>query len=114
MIVPCGVTVSMKEDEKKSLFASCRELEESLRKKCVRVEGDYRDNYSPGWKFNHWELKVILNEHTFKCICINFTFPMYWTSAPVSNLFDFTNSFFKIRVYPLELKLDPRISRISS
>ena len=20
--------------------------------------GDFRDNYSPGWKFNHWELKV--------------------------------------------------------
>lgn len=25
----------------------------------IRVEGDYRDNYSPGWKFNHWELKGI-------------------------------------------------------
>lgn len=21
--------------------------------------GDYRDNYSPGWKFNHWELKGV-------------------------------------------------------
>ena len=23
----------------------------------VRVTGDYRDNYSPGWKFSNWELK---------------------------------------------------------
>lgn len=48
----------MKEEEKKALSASCQELEEILRKKNIRVEGDYRDNYSPGWKFNHWELKV--------------------------------------------------------
>ena len=24
----------------------------------LRVVVDTRDNYSPGWKFNHWELKV--------------------------------------------------------
>ncbi|XP_034232537.1 bifunctional glutamate/proline--tRNA ligase [Thrips palmi] len=59
IIVPCGVTVSMKEEEKKALFASCKDLEEVLRKKNIRVEGDYRDNYSPGWKFNHWELKGV-------------------------------------------------------
>ena len=23
------------------------------------MKGDYRDNYSPGWKFNHWELKGV-------------------------------------------------------
>ena len=26
----------------------------------VRAKGDFRENYSPGWKFNHWELKVTL------------------------------------------------------
>ncbi|KAJ1523501.1 hypothetical protein ONE63_001353 [Megalurothrips usitatus] len=59
VIVPCGVTVSMKEEDKKALYASCQELEQALRKKNIRVEGDYRDNYSPGWKFNHWELKGV-------------------------------------------------------
>lgn len=24
----------------------------------IRADTDMRDNYSPGWKFNHWELKV--------------------------------------------------------
>ena len=24
----------------------------------VRVVSDPRDNYTPGWKYNHWELKV--------------------------------------------------------
>ena len=25
----------------------------------VRVETDKRDNYTPGWKFNHWEMKGV-------------------------------------------------------
>lgn len=25
----------------------------------IRAESDCRDNYSPGWKFNHWELKGV-------------------------------------------------------
>ena len=58
MIVPCGITGSMKEADKKALLTSCEELEELLKNAGVRVKGDYRDNYSPGWKFNHWELKV--------------------------------------------------------
>lgn len=59
VIVPCGITANMKEADKKALLASCEELEESLRNAGVRVKGDYRDNYSPGWKFNHWELKGV-------------------------------------------------------
>ncbi len=25
----------------------------------IRAELDARDNYKPGWKFNHWELKGV-------------------------------------------------------
>ncbi|KAG8233213.1 hypothetical protein J437_LFUL013267 [Ladona fulva] len=59
VIVPCGLTVSMAESEKNDLLASCAELESSLEKHGIRVKGDYRMNYSPGWKFNHWELKGV-------------------------------------------------------
>ena len=58
MIVPCGLTASLAEEEKNVLLDKCRELEEKLKAAEVRTKGDYRDNYSPGWKFNHWELKV--------------------------------------------------------
>lgn len=54
----CGVTASMKEEERKTLLGACQSLEGKLRDADIRVHGDYRDNYSPGWKFNHWELKV--------------------------------------------------------
>jgi prolyl-tRNA synthetase len=49
VIVPCGITVSLKEDERTALYAACKEYEDSLCKAGVRVKGDYRENYSPGW-----------------------------------------------------------------
>jgi len=36
---------------------TCKDVETKLKKAGIRVYGDYRDNYSPGWKYNHWELK---------------------------------------------------------
>ncbi|XP_054718343.1 bifunctional glutamate/proline--tRNA ligase-like [Uloborus diversus] len=59
VIVPCGITASMKESEKDALLIKCAEFESTLKSAGVLVEGDYRDNYSPGWKFNHWELKGV-------------------------------------------------------
>lgn len=60
VIVPCGITSTLTEDQRKELQASCDSLEQDILSSGVRVKGDYRDNYSPGWKFNHWELKVLL------------------------------------------------------
>lgn len=57
VVVPCGITAATTAAERDALQASCADLERTLREAGVRVEGDYRDNYSPGWKFNHWELK---------------------------------------------------------
>ena len=47
-----------KEDELK-LIDKCKQCEKRLNEAGVRVFGDYRDNVSPGWKFNHWELKGV-------------------------------------------------------
>ncbi|XP_046685858.1 LOW QUALITY PROTEIN: bifunctional glutamate/proline--tRNA ligase-like, partial [Homalodisca vitripennis] len=54
VIVMCGVTVNLKEAERKALLSTCQDLEAKLSAADIRVQGDYRDNYSPGWKFNHW------------------------------------------------------------
>uniref|UniRef100_A0A1A9WPS7 Bifunctional glutamate/proline--tRNA ligase n=1 Tax=Glossina brevipalpis TaxID=37001 RepID=A0A1A9WPS7_9MUSC len=59
IIVPCGITVNTKDVERTALMNACKHLEEQLNDKDIRCEGDYRDNYSPGWKFNHWELKGV-------------------------------------------------------
>ncbi|XP_055622940.1 bifunctional glutamate/proline--tRNA ligase isoform X2 [Toxorhynchites rutilus septentrionalis] len=59
IIVPCGITANTTDDERKTLYANCKELEKGLLNDGIRCEGDYRDNYSPGWKYNHWELKGV-------------------------------------------------------
>ncbi|XP_066156798.1 bifunctional glutamate/proline--tRNA ligase isoform X2 [Euwallacea fornicatus] len=59
VIVPCGITASLSEESKRTLQEACDCLERDLKAKGVKVKGDYRQNYSPGWKFNHWELKGV-------------------------------------------------------
>ena len=59
VIVPCGVTASLSDDDKNKLYDSCHELNKELNAAGVLSHADYRYNYSPGWKFNHWELKVL-------------------------------------------------------
>jgi len=58
VLVPCGITAQLDDRVKSSLLACCESLVSRLQDSGLRVRGDYRDNYSPGWKFNHWELKV--------------------------------------------------------
>ncbi|XP_052756724.1 bifunctional glutamate/proline--tRNA ligase isoform X2 [Galleria mellonella] len=59
IVVPCGITASSTQEERKKLIDSCKELVNDFVAAGIRAEGDYRDNYSPGWKFNHWELKGV-------------------------------------------------------
>jgi len=59
VIVPCGITNSLKEEDRKALYTECELYEKELKDAGVRVKADLRENYSPGWKFNHWELKGV-------------------------------------------------------
>nr|XP_026500384.1 bifunctional glutamate/proline--tRNA ligase [Vanessa tameamea] len=59
VVVPCGVTAASSPAERRALTDACQLLVDELLAAGLRAEGDYRDNYSPGWKFNHWELKGV-------------------------------------------------------
>ncbi|XP_026233806.1 bifunctional glutamate/proline--tRNA ligase isoform X2 [Anabas testudineus] len=59
VIIPCGITASLPEKEKEVLLAQCSKYLIRLQDAGIRVKTDFRDNYSPGWKFNHWELKGV-------------------------------------------------------
>jgi bifunctional glutamyl/prolyl-tRNA synthetase len=59
VIVPCGITATLSKEDEAALYAKCKQYEKGLAEAGVRVFGDYRENYSPGWKFNHWELKGV-------------------------------------------------------
>lgn len=58
IVVPCGITAEMDESTKSEVMHYCESFITTLKDNGVRVKGDFRDNYSPGWKFYHWELKV--------------------------------------------------------
>ncbi|XP_077096243.1 bifunctional glutamate/proline--tRNA ligase [Siphateles boraxobius] len=59
VIIPCGITATLPEAEKDLLLAQCSKYLSRLQEANIRVKADLRDNYSPGWKFNHWELKGV-------------------------------------------------------
>ncbi|XP_030642053.1 bifunctional glutamate/proline--tRNA ligase isoform X1 [Chanos chanos] len=59
IVIPCGITASLLEADKEVLLTQCNSYVSRLQKAGVRVRADLRDNYSPGWKFNHWELKGV-------------------------------------------------------
>ena len=40
-----------------------RELAAELTAAGVRTDSDLRDNYTPGWKYNYWELKARQGVH---------------------------------------------------
>ncbi|XP_030051879.1 bifunctional glutamate/proline--tRNA ligase isoform X4 [Microcaecilia unicolor] len=59
VIIPCGITTSLSEEDREALLNKCSQYLQRLLNVSIRARADVRDNYSPGWKFNHWELKGV-------------------------------------------------------
>uniref|UniRef100_M3XH78 Bifunctional glutamate/proline--tRNA ligase n=1 Tax=Latimeria chalumnae TaxID=7897 RepID=M3XH78_LATCH len=59
VVIPCGITNTLSEEDKDALLKKCNQYLSRLLKVGVRTRADLRENYSPGWKFNHWELKGV-------------------------------------------------------
>jgi prolyl-tRNA synthetase len=49
----------MTPEAKEDLYKKVQGITDDLKSAGIRVETDYREGYSPGWKFNDWELKGI-------------------------------------------------------
>ncbi|XP_057305081.1 bifunctional glutamate/proline--tRNA ligase-like [Hydractinia symbiolongicarpus] len=59
IIVPVGLNVSLSDEKRKAVMEACEEYTKTLKNFDVRAKCDSRENYSPGWKFNHWELRGV-------------------------------------------------------
>uniref|UniRef100_A0A1X7TAW7 Proline--tRNA ligase n=1 Tax=Amphimedon queenslandica TaxID=400682 RepID=A0A1X7TAW7_AMPQE len=59
IVVPCGITATVDDTKRNELTKYCESLISSLTEAGIRAKGDFRYNYSPGWKFNNWELKGV-------------------------------------------------------
>ncbi|KAG8379800.1 hypothetical protein BUALT_Bualt07G0127000 [Buddleja alternifolia] len=54
------IPVPYKDANSQGIFDACAATVKSLEEAGIRAEADYRDNYSPGWKYSQWELKGVL------------------------------------------------------
>lgn len=59
VIIPCGITVSTSAEDKLKLLDQCKSLEAELKSASIRCKIDSSEHVSPGWKFNHYELKGV-------------------------------------------------------
>lgn len=46
-------------DNQDNIIDACKNVQTELRKAGIAVKVDDRENYKPGWKFNHWEVKGV-------------------------------------------------------
>ncbi|KAJ3276423.1 ribose-phosphate pyrophosphokinase 1 [Terramyces sp. JEL0728] len=59
VIVPSGIPAKASAEEKQKVYDECAKLHSTLKKAGIKVHSDLRDNYTPGFKFNHWELRGV-------------------------------------------------------
>lgn len=59
VIVPVGLNAKQTEQEKNEIYDACQALERELKTINVRAKADLREGYTPGWKFNDWELRGV-------------------------------------------------------
>lgn len=58
VVIPVGLTAKTTPEQRAAVNDGAQLIENTLAG-VVRVQGDYRDNYSPGWKFADCELKGV-------------------------------------------------------
>lgn len=56
---PHNTTLLQTPADRDQLLVKAKELGDVLNKASIRVKVDDRVNYSPGWKYNHYELKGV-------------------------------------------------------
>lgn len=59
VIVPVGITKKTTDEERDGLHKQVEALATVLKASDIRVETDLREGYSPGYKFNDWEMKGV-------------------------------------------------------
>ncbi|CAG8718197.1 11004_t:CDS:2 [Funneliformis mosseae] len=59
VVIPCGITSKTTEDEKKCVEDKINYVVKEMKSSGIKAKADLRENYSPGYKFNHWELKGV-------------------------------------------------------
>lgn len=59
VILPVGINAKTSDADRENLYNECAKLRNTLKQAGLRVELDDREGYSPGFKFNEWEMKGV-------------------------------------------------------
>ncbi|KAK3678064.1 hypothetical protein LTR78_002159 [Recurvomyces mirabilis] len=59
VIIPVGVNAKTTDADREKLYDEVKSISDKLEGADVRVECDFREGYSPGYKFNDWEMKGV-------------------------------------------------------
>ncbi|KAG0140623.1 hypothetical protein CROQUDRAFT_52934 [Cronartium quercuum f. sp. fusiforme G11] len=59
IVIPVGIVASTTPEGRRALYDKTDELAARLRAVGVKAKSDIREGYTPGWKFNSWEMKGI-------------------------------------------------------
>ncbi|CAG8585720.1 4201_t:CDS:2, partial [Racocetra fulgida] len=59
IVIPCGLTVKTSEEDKKRVEEKINDVVKELNSVGIKAKADLRDTYTPGYKFNHWELRGV-------------------------------------------------------
>ncbi|WVQ78598.1 proline-tRNA ligase [Cryptococcus sp. DSM 104549] len=57
VIVPVGLSKTAGNNE--AIYDACHDLERTLTGAGIRAKADLREGYTPGWKFNDWEMRGV-------------------------------------------------------
>jgi len=64
-IVPVGLTARISEADRQKILKDAENIGQTLSEAGIRVECDTREHYSPGWKFNEYEVRDSLSSHCY-------------------------------------------------
>ncbi|PHH64420.1 hypothetical protein CDD81_4641 [Ophiocordyceps australis] len=59
ILIPVGINKSTTPEDRKKHEEQVESIRTALKKADVRAESDWREGYTPAWKFNDWELKGV-------------------------------------------------------
>ncbi|KAJ3402278.1 hypothetical protein HDV05_008627, partial [Chytridiales sp. JEL 0842] len=59
IVVPVGITAKSTEADIAKIYKVVDDVVKDLKKGGVRAKADLRDTYTPGYKFNHWEMRGV-------------------------------------------------------
>eukprot|EP00052_Salpingoeca_macrocollata_P013000 m.101619 g.101619 ORF g.101619 m.101619 type:complete len:389 (-) comp18726_c2_seq1:96-1262(-) len=59
IVVPTGLGGKLAPEKLQALFSTCNDIVAQLGDAGIRARADLRENYTPPWKYNHYELKGV-------------------------------------------------------